>query len=325
MQQPGQGGRSLRCWGDDGPHDGTFWRRKLPDLPVNSIQGKKKRDQARQAFHLRWPTKCLRACLSAWGQEAGAEVPGQWGGQGFCLGHITFEAWGGFWCLTSKPTDSLCQNHPCGTTAGNWWDGGYMGFKLMCVRLWFWLGQEVAEHSCGRTQNEGDSGRSALACPSSCYHCFGTNRARSTPAFTPHTCGHAEFRCSWPNSRAAESPVPMGSQAKQVWATWPHQSLLTTLLADYLEILLVQAKRDGVEEGLLLMLLLSGAGKVSSDLNGNLVEWRVMDIIFWSLSSDIACPTSPKVTWAPWAGLPPDALQSRVADFHQREMSSQAK
>ena len=120
-----------------------------------------------------------------------------------------------------------------------------MGFELMCVRLWFWLGQEMAEHSCGRTQNEGDSGRSVLACPSSCYHCLGTNRAYSTPAVTPHTCGHAEFRCRWPNIRAAESPVPTGSQAKQMWATWPHQSLPTTLLAGYLEIILVQAKWHG--------------------------------------------------------------------------------
>ena len=200
-----------------------------------------------------------------------------------------------------------------------------MGFELMCVRLWFWLGQEMAEHSCGRTQNEGDSGRSVLACPSSCYHCLGTNRAYSTPAVTPHTCGHAEFRCRWPNIRAAESPVPTGSQAKQMWATWPHQSLPTTLLAGYLEIILVQAKWHGGGGGDLPNLLLSGGEKVSSDLKGSLVEWRVMDMIFWSLSSDRASTPSPEVTWAPWAGLPPDALQGRVADFHQREMSSQAK
>ena len=88
----------------------------------------------------------------------------------------------------------------------------------------------------------------------------------------------------------------------------------------------MQAKWDGVQEGLLLMLPLSGAGDVSSDLRGDLVERRVMGMIFWSLSSDRASPPpGPEVTWAPWAGLLPDALQDRVADFHQREMSSQAK
>lgn len=35
-------------------------------------------------------------------------------------------------------------------------------------------------------------------------------------------------------------------------------------------------------------------------------------------------PTTPELTWAPWAGLPPDALRGRAADFYRREVSSQA-
>lgn len=92
-----------------------------------------------------------------------------------------------------------------------------MGFK--CVG---WE-REVAERRRRRVQSEGD----LQICPGS---------SQLLPPLPwdnqglPHTGGPEEFRCMWSDVRAAESCVLTGSQAKQVWTTWPQQTLPTFCL-----------------------------------------------------------------------------------------------